>query len=108
VSLDASPNPALVGQKVVHTVQVSAVGGLDVWVSATGFKRPGLGTLPPGSWLKECCPAETNGSAAWHFRSTQVVLPGSYRFGAKSKAVGTFPSTARLGTAEAVVWVRIV
>ncbi|MEW6059831.1 MAG: hypothetical protein AB1551_06790 [Actinomycetota bacterium] len=107
VTIQASPNPALVGQRVVHTVRTSVPGPLDIWVSAAGFNQPGLGTLPPGSWTRECCPAETNWTAAWHYHSYRAALAGTYTFGATSRWRGLFLSTARLGGARASVWVRV-
>ena len=66
VSIQASPNPARLGDRVTHTVGASAYGYLIVWISARGFGQPGLGSLPPGTWRLECCPSETAGTAAWH------------------------------------------
>jgi len=108
VSIAASPNPVPMGQRVVHTVQVLVPGQLDVWVSATGFNQPGLGTLPAGSWVRECCSAETNGTSAWHYRSSRTAPIGVYQFGATSRFRGVFLSTARLGGARASVWVRVL
>jgi hypothetical protein len=36
VLIGAAPNPASVGQRVVHTVGLGAPGRLDPWVSAVG------------------------------------------------------------------------
>ncbi|TMK30550.1 MAG: hypothetical protein E6G61_06190 [Actinobacteria bacterium] len=107
VSIQASPNPARLGDRVTHTVGASAYGYLIVWISARGFGQPGLGSLPPGTWRLECCPSETAGTAAWHYRSNAAVGPATYRFGATARSRGTFLSTARLGISTATVWVRI-
>jgi len=107
VGIDASPNPAVVGQRVRHTVEVGAVARLDVWVSAVGFQAPGLGTLPPGTWSIECCPSQTLGTSAWHYRSFGIATPGSYRFNAVARARGTFLSTAAVAGATASVTIRI-
>lgn len=107
VGIDASPNPALVGDRVRHTVEVGATARLDVWVSAAGFQAPGSGTLPPGTWSAECCPSQTLGTPAWHYRSTGVVAAGSYRFNAVARARGTFLSTAMVAGASASVTIRI-
>jgi hypothetical protein len=108
VSIAASPNPVRLGQRVVHTVQVVVPGSLAIWVSATGFNQPGLGTLPAGSWTKECCPTETNGTAAWHYRSSRMVPIGVFQFGTTSRSRGLYLSTARLGAARVSVWVRVL
>ena len=107
VSIQASPNPARLGDRVTHTVGASAYGYLIVWISARGFGQPGLGSLPPGTWRLECCPSETAGTAAWHYRSNAAVGSGTYRFGATARSRGTFLSTVRLGISTATVWVRI-
>ncbi|HWO71217.1 MAG TPA: hypothetical protein VNP94_10760 [Actinomycetota bacterium] len=108
VTIAASPNPAVLGQRVRHTVGVGMSGGLQVWVSATGFSQPGMGTLPPGTWTWECCPSQTAGTPAWHYRSARAVSPGTYAFGAYARTRGTFLSTASVSTAVARVWIRIV
>jgi hypothetical protein len=108
ITIAASPNPASFGERVRHTVGVGVSGGLHVWVSATGFSQPGMGTLPPGTWTWECCPSQTAGTPAWHYRSARTVSPGTYAFGAYARARGTFLSTAAVGAAVARVWVRIV
>ncbi len=108
VTIVASPNPAALGQRVRHAVGVGMSGGLQVWVSASGFSQPGMGTLPPGTWTWECCPSQTAGTPAWHYRSARPVPPGTYAFGASARARGTFLSTAAVGSAVARVWVRIV
>jgi hypothetical protein len=108
VSIQASPNPARLGDRVTHMVAASTFGYLTVWISARGFGQPGLGSLPPGTWRLECCPSETAGTAAWHYRSNAVVGPGTYRIGATARSRGTFLSTVRLGTSTATVWVRIM
>lgn len=107
VSIQASPNPARLGDRVTHSVGVSNYGHLNVWISARGFGQPGLGSMPPGSWRLECCPSETAGTAAWHYRSNAAVGPATFRFGATTRLRGTFLSTARLGISSATVWVRI-
>jgi len=108
VTIQASPNPAYVGARVVHTVGLSTYGYLNVWVSAKGFDQPGIGSLPPGSWRWECCPAETAGTAAWHYRSSIVAKPGSYRFAPMTRSRGVFLSTARVGFFGSSVWVRVL
>lgn len=108
ISIAASPNPAAVGQRVVHTVGLVGGGGLQVWVSARGFARPGLGTLPPGTWVLECCPPQTAGTPAWHYRSATYASAGSYRFGALAQVRGTYESSAAVGVSSTNVWVRIV
>jgi hypothetical protein len=107
VRLVAAPNPAAVGQRVVHTVDLLGGGPLQVWVSAKGFAQPGLGTLPPGSWNWECCPAEVAGTPAWHYRSAYAGA-GSYRFGAVAQVRGTYLSTAGVGASSTGVWVRVI
>ncbi len=106
VRLAAAPNPAAVGQRVVHTVDQFGGGPLQVWVSAKGFAKPGLGTLPPGSWSWECCPAESAGTPAWHYRSAYAGA-GSYRFGAVAQVRGTYLSSATVGASSTAVWVRV-
>lgn len=108
VTIQASPNPAYLGTRVVHTVGLSTTGYLNVWVSAKGFDRPGIGSLPSGSWRWECCPAETAGTAAWHYRSSIVARPGIFRFGAMTRSRGAFLSTARAAVYGSTVWVRIL
>lgn len=108
VGIDASPNPAMLGDRVRHTVEVGTVARLDVWVSALGFQAPGSGGLPPGTWTIECCPSQTLGTSAWHYRSSGVVVPGSYRFNAVARARGTFLSTAMVAGFTASVTVRII
>jgi hypothetical protein len=107
VDIGASPNPARVGTSVRHTVALGTSGRLEVWVSAAGFQRPGTGTLPPGSWTAECCPARTAGTPAWHYRSFVIVPPGSYRFGAVARMRGTFLSSAAVGFSADGVTIRI-
>ncbi len=107
IALQASPNPAVLGQRVVHTVSLGSYGRLDVWVSAKGFAQPGSGSLPAGSWRWECCPTQTAGTAAWHYRSNTLAVPGTYRFGADTRSRGTYLSTASIGTASSSLWVRI-
>ena len=107
VGINASPNPATLGDKVVHVVKIGVYAPLDIWVSAAGFEQPRLGTLPPGTWRLECCTSITDGTAAWHFRSDGVVAPGSYRFGAFARAVGRFRSTAAVQSTADAVWIRI-
>lgn len=107
VGVTASPNPARVGDRVRHDVEVGTVGRLDVWVSARGFDRPGQGTLPAGTWSYECCPGQTAGTPAWHYRSSSFVAQGAYRFGAVARLPGTFLSTALVAGVSASVWIRI-
>jgi hypothetical protein len=106
-SLSASPNPARVGDRVRHDIAVGSVGRLDVWVSARGFGQPGSGTLPAGTWSYECCPSQTAGTPAWHYRSSSIVATGQYRFPATAQTRGTFLSTAAIGGATSRVWVSI-
>jgi hypothetical protein len=107
VGITASPNPVVLGDRVRHTVEVGAYARLDVWISATGFQQPGAGTMPGGAWSYECCPSQTAGTPAWHFRSGGTVVPGSYRFGAVTRARGTFLSSALVVGTMATTWVRI-
>jgi hypothetical protein len=107
VDIGAAPNPAVVGTTVRHMVALGAPGRLEVWVSAAGFERPGTGTLPPGSWVAECCPARTAGTPAWHYRSVGIAPPGSYRFGAVARTRGTFRSSAAAGFGSDSVSIRI-
>jgi hypothetical protein len=80
---------------------------LDLYVSAVGFQRPGMGTLPPGSWTSRCCPSQTAGTPAWYYRSNAGASLGSYRFGAVARAHGAFLSTASTTAGSANVWIRI-
>ncbi len=107
VEISAGPNPAVVGDRVVHHVQVGVSARLDLWVSAAGFEEPRLGTLPTGAWRWECCPAQTEGAPAWHYRSSSAVAPDAYRFGAVARARGTYPSTAAISGYADVVWIRV-
>jgi hypothetical protein len=107
VTLDASPNPARVGDRVIHKVRTPVAGPLNVWVSARGFKQPGNGTLPPGAWSWECCPTQTAGTPAWHFRSVSPVAPGAVRFGAVARMPGSYLSTATVWNIGDSVWIRI-
>ena len=107
VGLTAVPNPVPVGDRVRHDVSVDVGARLDVWVSGSGFQQPGFGTLPPGTWERECCPVQTAGTVAWHFRSFSLAPPGTYRFGAVARARGTFLSTATSAGTTASVWVRV-
>jgi hypothetical protein len=107
VGIDASPNPASVGDRVRHTVEVGASGRLEAWVSSSGFQTPGIGTLPAGSWTIECCPSQTLGTPAWHYRSFVAALPGTYRFTAVARARGVFLSTAMVGASAASVSITI-
>jgi hypothetical protein len=109
VDVAASPNPAALGQRVRHTVTVGVAGRLEVWVSASGFQAPGSGSLPLGTWSYECCPGQTAGSPAWHYRSSGVAAPGSYRFGAVARTRGTFLSSAAIPTSGAFssVWIVV-
>ncbi len=107
VTIAASPNPAPVAAHVRHTVVVGAMGRLDAWVSATGFRQPGSGTLPPGVWSFECCPSQVAGTSAWHYRSLGLVPPGSYRFNAVARTRGNYVSTAWVASGSASVSIRI-
>jgi hypothetical protein len=107
IGITASPNPANQGDAVRHVVQVGMAGWVDVWVSASGFRAPGPGTLPPGAWTIECCPGQTAGTPAWHYRSAGIVRPGLYRFNAVAAVPGLFRSTAVVAGSSASVWVRI-
>ena len=107
VGITASPNPAVLGDRVRYTIEVGAYARLDAWVSAAGFQQPGYGTLPGGSWSYECCSEPTSGTPAWHYRSGGTVVPGSYRFGAVTRARGTFLSSALVGATMATTWVRV-
>lgn len=106
VDLTASPSPQA-GVRTSDTVSIGAPVRLDLYVSAVGFDRPGIGTLPPGSWTYRCCPSQTSGTAAWFYRSTNVVRPGEYRFGALARTRGLFLSTAWTTAGSASVWIRI-
>jgi len=107
VQLSVAPNPAAVGQRVVHTIDVAVSGRLEVWVSASGFAQPRPGTLPPGTWVQTCCPSQTAGTPAWYFRSSGSVAPSRYRFGADARRVGSYLSTASVGFASAGTWIRV-
>jgi len=107
VGISASPNPAPLGAHVRHTLNVGSPGRLDVWVSATGFQQPVLGTLPPGAWSFECCPSQVAGTPAWHYRSFGVAPPGSYRFNAVGRTRGTYLSSAMVLGTSAGVSIRI-
>ena len=76
-------------------------------MSAAGFERPRTGTLPAGSWIFRCCPAQTAGTPAWYYRSNAGVAPGSYRFGAVARTRGQFLSTATTTVGSDAVWIRI-
>jgi hypothetical protein len=107
VGIAASPNPATVGTAVRHVVEVGVPARLDVWVSASGFRAPSPGSLPPGRWSYECCPSQTGGTPAWHFRSSGLVAPGVYRFTAVASSPGTFRSSALAAGTTATVRIRI-
>lgn len=107
VDVTASPNPATVGSTVRHTVTLGSPARLDLYVSATGFERPGSGSLPPGTWTYRCCPGQTAGTPAWFYRSSSVVGQGTYRFAALARRRGSFLSTATTGWASDGVWIRI-
>ena len=108
VEVDALPNPAAVGSEVRHSVALGAPGRLEIWVSASGFERPGTGTLPPGSWARECCPRRTAGTPAWHYRSFGIAPPSSYRFVARARTRGMFLSSAAVAVISDAVWVKLV
>jgi hypothetical protein len=105
VEISASPNPASLGQKVVHRVGVGAYAPLDIWVSATGFEQPRLGTLPKGRWTLECCSPQPGEGPEWHYRA--IVPPSTYRFGAFARARGWYASIAAVGQSLDAVWVKI-
>jgi hypothetical protein len=107
VGLDGAPNPAVLGDRVRHTIDLGVAARLEVWVSAAGFEQPGPGTLPAGTWSYSCCPSQTAGTSAWHFRSASIVAPGSFRFTAVARARGTFLSSALAGGTIASVWIRV-
>jgi hypothetical protein len=106
IDIGASPNPANLRDRVRHTIDIGTSGRLDVWVSASGFEAPGSGTLPPGAWSYECCPSQTAGTPAWHFRSIAPVA-GSFRFNAVARLRGTFLSTASVPGGVSSVWIVI-
>lgn len=108
LGLSASPNPAIVGQSVTFGVSISqSVGArLEMWVSARGFDRPTLGSLPLGGWSYQCCTAEV--SPAWYYRSYANAPAGLYRFAATARARGTHPAVARLGAYRASVSIQVV
>jgi hypothetical protein len=108
IDLSASPNPAHLGNRVRHDITVGSVGRLEIWVSASGFQQPGSGTLPAGVWSFECCPSQTAGTPAWHYRSSGTVRTGPYRFNATTRARGTFLSTAFVAGQSASVWIRVL
>jgi hypothetical protein len=107
VGITASPNPAVLGDRVVHRVNVGVPARLDVWVSAMGFDKPRPGTLPPGTWQLDCCAPPAVGSPAWHYRSTSPVRPSTYRFGASAVGRGSFAAAARVMGVVDVVWVHV-
>jgi len=107
VDLTASPNPAVVGAHVRHTVSIGGASRIELFVSAAGFERPGTGTLPPGAWTYRCCPPQTAGTPAWYYRSNVIAAPGSYRFGAFARVRGMFLSTAMTSLGVDGVWVRV-
>jgi hypothetical protein len=107
IDLAASPNPATLGERVRHDVSLGVSARLEIWVSARGFEQPGLGTLPSGAWSAGCCPSQTAGTPAWYFRSSSIAPPGAYRFGAVSRARGTWLSSAVAGGTLASVWARV-
>ena len=107
LTLDVTPNPARLGERVIHKISTPLGGPLNIWVSARGFKQPGDGTLPPGAWSWECCPQQTAGTPAWHYRSATPVAAGGYRFGAIARTTGVYLSTAAVYNLADSVWVRI-
>jgi hypothetical protein len=92
----------------VHPIDLGGSGRLDVWISAVGFGKPGLGTLPSGSWTLECCPTQTAGTYAWHYQSFGRTASGKYRFGADAVHPGTYRSTAAIPLVSASVSVRLI
>jgi hypothetical protein len=107
VEIVASPNPLGLGEHVRHTVTIGGPARLELYISAAGFERAGEGTLPPGSWVYRCCPAQTAGTAAWYYRSNVFAAPGSYRFGTYARSRGSFVSTAVTTIGPDSVWVRV-
>jgi hypothetical protein len=107
VEITASPNPAGLGERVRHTLSIGGPSRIEVFVSAAGFERPGIGTLPPGPWVYRCCPHQTAGTPAWTYRSNVVAPSGCYRFGAYARARGTFLSMVVTTMGRDGVWVRI-
>ena len=110
VTFEASPNPAVIGQRVDFTVSVQGAGAAreQIWVAARGLSKPTLGNLPPGSWAYECCPAETGYGPAWHYRSLSTVFPGTHSFDADARQPGTFTNTAAFGPYRASLTLRVL
>jgi hypothetical protein len=109
LSFSASPNPVGVGQTVTFSVSITGMvpARLEVLVSARGFDRPTMGTLPAGSWTYTCCPAEIGGPA-WSYKSFTTVSPGLYRFRAVAWAAGLHAAAAHLGPYRASVLIRVL
>ena len=110
LTFEASPNPAIIGERVAFTVSVQGIGGAreQIWVAAKGVTKPTLGDLPPGSWTYECCPAEAGYGPAWHYRSATIVFPGTQSFEADARQPGLYTNTAAFGGYRASLLLRIV
>ena len=110
ISFDASPNPAIIGERVEFTVSVQGTGAAreQVWVTARGLARPSLGDLPPGTWAYECCPAETGYGPAWHYRSYFTVFAGTHSFAADARQPGLYTNTAEFGPYRAGLTLRVL
>ena len=110
VTFEASPNPAIIGQRVAFTVSVQGTGAAreQIWVAARALDKPTLGDLPAGSWSYECCPAETGYGPAWHYRSFSTVFPGTHSFDAVARQPGVYSNTAAFGPYRASLSLRIL
>jgi hypothetical protein len=109
VALEAEPNPAPSGQTIRFTIEASGDRAvrLQVWISAVGVKRPGLGNLPPGQWNLVCCPGQTAGDPAWHYRSEFPAQDGRYAFRAVADRRGSHVATAAYGAATDCLVFRV-
>lgn len=109
LGLSASPNPVVGGQAVTFSVSITGTvpARLGVLVSARGFDRPTMGSLPAGSWTYTCCPAEIGGPA-WSYKSFGMPSPGVYRFRAVARAPGLHAASADLGPYRASVLIRVL
>jgi hypothetical protein len=109
VTLGAEPNPALSGQTVRFTIEAAGerAARLQAWISAMGVKRPGLGNLPTGHWDLVCCPAQTAGDPAWHYRSDLLAQGGRYTFRAVADRRGSHVATAAYGAATDSIVFRV-
>ncbi len=110
VTFEASPNPAVIAQRVEFTVSVAGTGPghEQVWVTGRGLFKPTMGDLPPGTWTYECCPAETGFGPAWHYRSYLAVAPDTHRFEAQARQPGTYTNTAAFGPYRDTLLLRII